>query len=733
MPGPRDQDDRHWRLFQFSQDWGMTLPPSPPQPEPAGIAMSFKSASDDAYAEEYLKLRQSELAVQNSPPKGTRTKKGWGPKFVYAVLNDHVTDCGSPAVGESLIDILHSAGGDVNSPPSEKGGIMHRISRHSPGQQRGKLLETAVRNEQADMVRVLAPHSDAMALDLALPIAIRSHNVEVTSILLGYGASTAQTEESQNAFREICAHAEHCNLVGLIVHSKGRPSPEVVSQALVCAVRAGCVENAIHLSRTIGNGNYNGCEALKVAIAGCRRDLALAVIMGSHPPQRPGVNEAFDVLRQTPMSQGQALEFAEILLLAGAEGDTLSAALIKYGEMGFLDMVQLLVRYGASVEFKKGRVLQKAIKALNMDLLQILLGNESNISPVYASGCVDLLPKDIPFEKRHTLLRMLLRKGAAELALNDALIDAAEAGDAESVELLLNPVFPEISTAHPLHIGPRYSVLSQSTARHETASVDYKNGLALQRAVSRGDVVMTQKLLLGIPNMGTLTAAFPITSNLSRPDRYQIIEAFLEAGLSGPPIDASLHIAIAEDPNERDDDLIHLLLEHGADVNFNGGQGLPSVIELGDVELLTELLGTASQETSANAIASAIQLEDEELRLQIVKLLLEHCAGIALAQVSAALAEVLQEEPADMELLQLLLEEGQADVNAYEGKLLSMGGCCRCGGGWECVCVCARCVLTFLPSPPGPRRGRAHHVSQPRQAGARVHYSPHHGAGAASL
>ena len=672
MPAPREQEDRQWRLFQFSQDWGVNLPPTPPHPEPAGSNSSFKTADDDAYAEEYLKLRQSELLAQGGSAKTTRNKQGWEPKFVYSVLSDHITDCGSPAVAEALVSILHAIGGNVNAPPAEK-GLMHRISRHAPGPQRGKLLEIAVKNEQADMVRILAPHSDAMALDLALPIAIRCHNVEVTSVLLGYDASAAQTEDSQHAFMDVCALPEHCDLVGLILSSKGKPSPEIASRALVGAVRAGCLENTIHLTRSIGSGNHNGCEALKLAITQCRRDLALSVIMASHPPHRPGVDEAFDTLRSTPMSQGQALDFAEILLLAGAEGETLSVALIKYAEMNFLDMVQLLVRYGASVEYKKGRVLQKAIETLNMDLLQVLLGNESDISARYATGCVDLIPHEIAFDQRHTILRMLLRKGAGEAALNDALVDAAEAGDHESVELLLNPVFPEISTAHPLHIGPRHSVLSQSTARHEVASVDYKNGRALQRAVSRGDIIMTQKLLLGIPSLETLTAAYPITSNLERPDRYRITEAFLEAGLVGPPIDAALHIAIAEDPNQRDDDLIHLLLEHGADVNFNGGQGLPSVIEMGDVELLIELLGTASQETAANSIAAAVNLEEVDLRLQTMRLLLDHCAGVALEQVTAALEEILQEDPVDMDLLLVLLEDGQANLNVDNGKLFSIG------------------------------------------------------------
>ena len=34
---------------------------------------------------------------------------------------------------------------------------------------------------------------------------------------------------------------------------------------------------------------------------------------------------------------------------------------------------------------------------------------------------------------------------------------------------------------------------------------------------------------------------------------------------------------------------------------------------------------------------------------------------------------VLQESPVDMELLQLLMTEGQADVNAFQGQLLSLG------------------------------------------------------------
>ncbi|KAL7948567.1 hypothetical protein V8C42DRAFT_314859 [Trichoderma barbatum] len=663
-------DERQRRIVQLSQQWGIELPKiAPPLSRPMRPP-SFRTAADDLVADGLLQQQAAESA-KTRPKSGLsrafsssnlKKGKGWDAKDVLDVLGQWIANSGSPGVAEALIAKLTAVGVDLSGSQHQKSGILNRRKSLDSFDGRTQLLRSAVERNMMDMVRVLLPHADPLALDASLPIAIRNGNAQIVENLLRYGASTSRLTEAQTAFRHACSLHGMSAIVSLVLQSEGRPPAALISDAMIDAARSGNLQSVLYLSRSTADGNHKQAEALKQAVELGRKDIAVAIVMGNLPPQRPGLDNAFQAAFEHPsMNPDSKLELAELLLCAGAGGDFLSQALELSCETQFYDMANLLATYGASIEYNDASMLKGAIARGQLDLVNSLLHDRTALSAPAASSCVSAIPKQAAPEVRYTLLSLLLKKGANGDALSHVLIDAVEAGDANSVELLLNPYFPTSQTnGHkPMNGG-----------RHAVASVDYQNGRALCAAIIQSNIELTRKLLTARPSANTLMAVFPLTMRLSGADRYQMVELFIKKSLPTSSLHAAFQDAIAEDISKRDRALINLLLQKDADVNYNNGAGLAPLISQKDVSLLAPLLKKATPQTAAARTHDAMRVDDHRARFDIMTLLLQAGAATGVVEIATVLSETLSEKPVDMSLLQLLLQHGNADVNALDGAAM---------------------------------------------------------------
>ncbi|KAM7207764.1 Serine/threonine-protein phosphatase [Naviculisporaceae sp. PSN 640] len=666
---PSNQEARRNRLRQLASEWGVVSPPALPPLTPISPAPSFRTPNDDFLAEELLK-RQRFTANQGKDSRGGIKRafssgKTWEPKEIFDALEAHVANCGAPGVADALIAKLLVVGGNPNLLQAKSRGSILGRRKSMESMERSRVLQKAIEHRQIDMVTVLAQHADPFTLDAALPLAIRTGDARFVQILLSRGANTTQTQDAQDAFRQLCIVGGHADMVGLILQSEGRPPPEWVSIAMVDAARKGCLATVLRISRSTADGGYQNAEALKHAIAQCRVDIALAILTGTRPPNpgSRGLVEAFTQLFQHPtIGPNEKMALTESLLCAGANGDAVSIALSQACIAEFYELVDLLIFYGASVEYQNASVVKQAISQGQTSLVQVLVTEHTPLSPLNASECVAQIPKNIPPEDRHALLNILLRKGAGGTALHEALIDAVQAGDMQSVDLLVRPYFPGGRRVS----GPDAPQNTRAVAfeRHEMASVDHNGGQALSIATMTCNIPMVKQLLVGRPSPDTMALIFPQLNNLPPSDRYQIAECFLAAGLTGPCVSAALQQAIEERPPRRDESYISLLLRHNADVNFNEGAGILSAIGHLDTRLLEALLKKRpSPQTCAAAIAKAMTVSDKPTRYQMTRLLIEAGAGRVGTEVSEALVQLLPIKPLDVPLTSLLLELGGADAN----------------------------------------------------------------------
>ncbi|KAK8119431.1 2-5A-dependent ribonuclease [Apiospora kogelbergensis] len=622
------------------------MPPEPlmrPETPP-----SYQSENDDSLAEELLK-RQRLSESQSHHGKGlsrafTTKKKNWEYKEIYNALTTHVTNKGAPGVAQALIAKLNLVGGNVNLAQKSKTNLLTRRKSLDLAE-RSQVLQRAVENGQREMVEVLLPFADALSLDTALPIAFQNQDTSLAMLLVSYGASVASTEDCQEAFRRISAQGGNADLVSMVLVSDGRPSQECVSQCMVDAARAGCLSTVIALSQSTADGDHDGAAALKAAIGLGRRDIALAILLGNKPPSPPALSDAFEqLMHHQNINANEKTMLAEALLCAGAEGDVVARALIQASATEFLDMVHMLVHYGASIEYENAVALRRAISKGRIDLVEILLNGNAPLNSIQASECVEAMPKKMRFEDRQLLLNLLLRKGASGTSLDEALVDAAEAGDVESAKLLVTAQFPgKVVGDRDLKRGPRSMIFE----RHEVASSEHKGALALQLAVKQSNVPIMKLILANRPpSNDAMAQVFPSVRNLPRLERFQMTEAFLAAGVSGPSVHSALQNVVDELPPHRDDRLVALLLRSNADVNFNEGAAINAAILQKDMSLFTRLMKShPTPVTAAKALPQAIKVNNPEKRLHMVSMLI----------------------PVDKALLKVLLQQGNVDMNTNDG------------------------------------------------------------------
>ncbi|KAM0276941.1 hypothetical protein ACHAQH_006226 [Verticillium albo-atrum] len=679
MPVP-SHEDRQRRLLQLAEQWSVEIPPSTSPLTRPSHPPTYRNGDDDFYAEELVKRRQLSHGRTESTGNlrkafSSSKKKAYDPKAVFDALNSHVANSGRAGAAEALINLLISSGGDVNLPQKPKPGLLSRRKSLETFGERSRVLQKAVQNGQADMVAVLLPHADKVALDTSLSIAMRNQNAEIVELLLRYGAGAASTADGQDAVRQACISGGQSEIVGLVLRSEGRPPVSWLSQCMIDATRAACVPTVMQLARSTADGNHNEAQALRVAISQGRHDIVLAILLGSKPPRGQGLSEAFTELMDHPsINPNDKIVMIEMLLCAGVDGDGPALALLNSASAEFLEMLHILVTYGTSIEYRDAMAVRKAISNGRVDVAHILLAGNSSLSSIQASECVELIPKDLTLDHRRLLLDALLRRGASGTPLHEMLIEAVEAGDVKSVNLLVTPQFPgsgrPVESQSPRGLGRRASK-SMIFERHDVASVDYKDGLALQIAVRRGDVPTTNAILASKPSSQTVARVFAETSALAPREKLSMVECFLSNGLPPSTVQHALQEAIDERPPHRDETLIALLLRFTNDVNSSDG-ALSAAVMQRDIKLLAALLKkNVSPQTAAGVLPKVVAVRDPRARLEMASLILSSVSGIDPSKVSSAMLHVLDAQPADMRLLQVLLQQGRADINVDDGAPLA--------------------------------------------------------------
>jgi hypothetical protein len=210
------------------------------------------------------------------------------------------------------------------------------------------------------------------------------------------------------------------------------------------------------------------------------------------------------------------------------------------------------------------------------------------------------------------------------------------------------------------------------------ADADFDNGAAMQKAIDAG----REDLANAIASCGRKPSpkSFDIAVGLAysklahdAEKQHRMIDICLRGGAKGSITDETLVQACKKGQNA----LIDILLVHGASVDHGTGAAIQYAISSKQPALLTTLLrGKPSMSTLATAIPLTTTLDDPAIAYEITNTLLS--AGLRGESVAKTLITIVERptqavvDPEHLKLIQLVLENGEADVNFNGGKSISV-------------------------------------------------------------
>lgn len=189
---------RSQRLKEIAQRVGAVPKPIPPPLNPVR-SPSLSIPDDERKADAILGQIKIEESATKSQPKGlkrfssiARTQKSneYSYEELYSALSRVIEDNGLAGVVEVLLRRFHGLEGDVNVARRPSTGVIKRMRNADNQGERGRLLQISTSVARHDIMQLLCPYTDQVALDESLGIALESQNILLVEILLGYGTFT---------------------------------------------------------------------------------------------------------------------------------------------------------------------------------------------------------------------------------------------------------------------------------------------------------------------------------------------------------------------------------------------------------------------------------------------------------------------------------------------------------------------------------------------------------------
>ena len=316
----------------------------------------------------------------------------------------------------------------------------------------------------------------------------------------------------------------------------------------------------LSLLATSGISLSNLVGALERSVEHSRANMVTALLQHGVDPN---VNNG-SILTSAVTSQNPVLVRLLLRSRQGIRKELLTKNLPIAVEHGQMEIVSLLVAYGADPGFENASALRKAVKAQRIDLtLAIFKGVDSSLSGNIATSVISeafSATSSIAVDEQSLLLEILLIAGATGDPVAQILVSAVRAGQQSVAELLV-----------------RYHV-----------NLQFNSAEALRIAVSAKNLGMLSTLLLGkIEKEITSSLIDEIPHTCSEDQNYSILSLLIRKGAKGPPLSRALMYAV----QRKNVKSINLLLDHNASVVFDDSQPLQMAAAGGDIQILNLLLG----------------------------------------------------------------------------------------------------------------------------------------------
>ncbi|KXJ88115.1 hypothetical protein Micbo1qcDRAFT_189984 [Microdochium bolleyi] len=451
---------------------------------------------------------------------------------------------------------------------------------------------------------------------------------------------------------------------------KAGASGEVVSDALLAAASDGDVDFGTILVQNGGSVEHRNGQAIIAACKSGSTDILQMLLAGDRDISQEILQQCFQAATEIGDLKKREGIF-KLLLELGVTGEVVSAQLVsavRYGDTG-TDLVRLLLRHGSSPDYNDGEAVEKAARSASLDNLKILLGlaDDKGVAQKKPSSSTLVRALDASWDlnpkTRLTVVEWIFQAGkpvpsSVHAALGRAVNE--EEPDADLIHVLVSnrasPVANECKTlidaANNLPL-PAFALLMEARISEEEASRAF-NGVFTPDSVE---------------------------SWLSERG-YGVAKLLLEQGARGPAVNDALAACLHAHDQELAElvlQFLEILLQHGADVDYNDGEVLRMAALCGDAAVLRRLLrekpSSATLTWAFPNVFDAGVGEDEVTEL--VALFTEHSDGKHQLDVMAVppgsppvLYRALAQFPRSTKVLGALLDAGYYHEQMINYKVL---------------------------------------------------------------
>lgn len=306
-------------------------------------------------------------------------------------------------------------------------------------------------------------------------------------------------------------------------------------------------------------------------------------------------------------------------------------------EQGQVEIVSLLVLYGADVNHRSAEALRKAVELQRIELrLAIMKGHPSSEFVSLAFKDAFLPNSSITVESKHLILDILLCGGACGDPVAEVLIRVVRTGHRRIAQMLI---------AHG-------------------ASLTYNGAAAMKQAVAARDVRMLITLSLGTISSSSASDVFAeIPQPFTASQTYSMMSTLISKGARWTPLANALVRAV----QQKLEAITILLLDHKANADYNDAQALQIAATAGDLDTVKLILKKGKpQPQSMRYVLPLVPPGPPRLRYDMTKSIIDAAstAGIPTPLLDTALMETVDTQfpQIDLDYIELVVEAG-ADVN----------------------------------------------------------------------
>ena len=491
----------------------------------------------------------------------------------------------------------------------------------------------------------IAPHNAAEALEQS----VEQNLPTVVTILLQHGVEPNVCNGS--IFASAIASQKPV-IIKLLLRSRTKILKDSLTRILPTTVEQGRIKIVTMLMIYGAEPCFEDCLALRKAVQAQRIDLVLTLMKGVKGSARNKIassviSEAFSATSTLTVAEQRLL--VDMLLCAGASGDSVARLLVNVVRAGQQTIARLLVKHPASLKYNNAEALRIAVSTNNRDILSIL--HMGKISQEVASSVVDDVPHTCNDDQSHALLSLLIEKGANGMPISRALVRATQRKSMKTIGLLLD----------------------------HGAIIEIDDSQPLRMATTGKDVeVLALLLSKGKPSSRSLQAILPLVPHFPIEMRYDMTRHIIQAAgphcFDGSVLDDALVGALRRPPHDFNRPLtqpVNILLAAGAKVDCRGGVCFQLVAEAGSMELLDLFIRNMLQPASLSpAVPVCVRMKDLRGRRRFVELLLRH--GTRGPEVNQALIDAVEEHPRDNVLIKALTEVADLDYLGGRAMFIAM-------------------------------------------------------------